>query len=421
MLGRSTRLFVCLFVLSLVACSANPSNSSNPTNPANAANPNANQGQTISCLPPGYRVAPGSVTAKQEAELRGEELDVILGVVEGQVITKRRLLREVGGLAPGQDPSTLERQIQAALLNRARILVFVREAQRNEVIVRDAYLEDFVNDELEKATERAAEALGEPVTVDDYLRDRGITMPEYREQQREIMQYRAYVIKLAQGLGGPTRPQVDMDVTPAEVRRIYWSHPGAFDEKAGVRFAIFPIDVERYLVDEDTGFLEAEEDANADAEKIAEMLRKGMAPETVGEQLGLEAGSGWQASPEDKFTQEGGDLIRFIGQEPHDWLFDATRRPGDAIVFPEMNGPVVLTVLEQRQGRRVPYEEAYEAIVKMVRFVREQRLVETRLIEILATRNVVQPPALATALLQQARRKIAEIDRDPVMAAARFR
>ena len=107
-------------------------------------------------------------------------------------------------------------------------------------------------------------------------------MEEYREQQREIMQYRAYVIKLAQGLGGPTRPQVDMDVTPAEVRRIYWSHPGAFDEKVGVRFAVFPLDVEKYLVDEDTGFLEAEEDATADAEKIAALLRQGHSPEAVG-------------------------------------------------------------------------------------------------------------------------------------------
>ncbi len=419
MILRPAHLFALLLLLA--SCSANPGNSSNPSNPSNASNP-SNPSQTISCLPPGFRCAPGCVSPAQVAEIKGEELDVILGVVEGQVITKRRLLREVGGLAPGQDPSTLERQIGAALLSRARLLVFVKEAQRNEVVVRDAYLEDFVEERLDLAVEEASETLGTPVTVDDYLRDKGVTMDEYREQQRELMQYRAYVVKLAQGLGGPTRPQVDMEVTPSEVRHIYWSHPGAFDEKAGVRFAVFPLSVEKYLVDEDTGFLEAEEDANEDAEAIAALLRQGQTPEAVAARHGLEADVDWMASPEETFADEGSEmLIRMIRQEPHDWLFDPSRSQGDATVFSEANGPLVVTVLERRQGRRIPYEEAYEAVVGMVRHVREQRLVEQRLIEILSTRNVVQPPALASALLRQARQRIAEIDGDPLYAAARFR
>jgi len=412
MLARSACL---LALLLLAAC-----NGTNPSNPVNGANP-SNPDQVPSCLPPGYRPLPAGYVPPQPDPTadRGEELDVILGVVEGQVITKRRLLREVGGLAPGQDPETLERQIQAALLVRARLLVFVKEAQRNEVVVRDAFLDNFVEEQLDRVTKEASKTLGTPVSIEDYLRDKGLTMEEYREQQREILQYQAYVYKLARGLGGPTRPSVDMEVTPAEVRRIYWSHPGAFDEKPGVRFALFPIDVERYLVD-DVGYLEAEEKAQADAEQMVALLQKGTSPADVAARFDIAEGM-WRATPEGKFAEEGEELLRFLGEEPNAWLFDATRRPGDATSFPDPNGPLVITVLERKEGSRVPYEKAYELIVRMIQAVREQRLVEQRLIEILSTRNVVQPPALAQALLRQARHKVAEIDRDPITAAARFR
>jgi hypothetical protein len=235
-----------------------------------------------------------------------------------------------------------------------------------------------------------------------------------------MLQYRAYVQKLVRGIGGPTRPQVDMDVSPAEVRRIYWSHPGAFDEKAGVRFAWFQIDVEKYLIG-DVGFLDAEEKALEDADAIATLIRQGVAPEEVARRYDLSTPIDWQASPEERFSPEGGDIVRFIGEARTAWLFDPERKPGDAEVFPEANGPLVQTLLERKEGRRVPYDEAYEKIVGMVQLIRQQRIVEQRLIEILSTRNVVQPPELAAQLLRHAREQIAQIDADPIYGAARFR
>jgi hypothetical protein len=379
---------------------------------------NRNESIIPSCLPPGYQPTM-AVAAPPRApmEQRGEELDVKLAVVEGEVITRRRLVREVGGLAAGQDPETLERQIQARLLQRARLLVFAREAQRAGVAIRDQLLETVVDEELERRTELAAETIGEPVTVVEYLAEQGLTLDEFRQRVKEELLFKAYVIRLQQGLGGPLRPQVDMEVAPAEVRRIYWSHPGAFDEKPAVRFAAFQFLVEDYLIDDEISPLDAEEKALEDAAALKASFAKGVDPKELAERFDI---SLWNASKEGDFAEEGGP-IRKLGEEANVWLFSPETKAGDAVVHAVADGPAVLGLIERRQGRRIPYDEAYDKIVSVIQKIREVRIVEQRLIEILSTRDTVEPPELAARLLAESRASLAKIDSDPVLAAARFR
>lgn len=403
----------------LVLLAAGCSNSSNLANSSNAANP-SNPEQIPSCLPPGYRPCPpGSEVPQPTSEPRGEELDVLLAVVEGEVITKRRLAREAGGLAPGQDPSMFERQLHRRLLQRARLLLFVKEAERAGVLVRDPLLDKVVEDHLAQSAKEAAERTGETVTVEAYLADKGITREEFRDHVREQLMFQGYVMKLKEGIGGLGRPQVDMDVSPAEVRRIYWDHPRAFDEKPGVRFAFFQPIVENYLVD-DIGVLDAEEKAVADAEAMAQAWRQGVAPEQIASRYELGERE-WRAAAEEEFFEENVGVVRLFGEQANAWLFDPARSPGEATVLYESSGPVVFGILERREGRHVPYEEAHDKIVLLVQGVRTQRLIEEKLIEILSSRNAVQPSGLAAELLAGARHRISEIDSDPIAAAARFR
>jgi hypothetical protein len=407
-----------LALLLASACSgANPG--ANPSaNPG--ANPGANPDVVPSCLPPGSRprVAPSGPTPAA-AEAPGQELDVLLAVVEGEVITRRRLARQIGGRAPGQDPAEFERQLHRALKERARLLVFVRESQRSGITIRDQLLDGVVEDRLSAMVKEVETSTGERVTPEALLAERGITIAEFRQQAKEQLAVQAYVVKLKEGLGGPTRPQVDMDVSPAEVRRIYRDHPGAFDEKPAVRYAAFRLRVESYLTD-DRGFLEAEDAARADAEALAADFGRGTAPEDLATKYRLERGD-WRAARENEYLDAGSDAAGLLGEQAGPWLFDAARTGRDATVLSDPEGPVVFGILEQRAGRRIPYEEAYEKIVTMIQRAREFRLVEQRLIEILSSRSVIQPAALAGELVADARKQIELLERDPVAGSARFR
>jgi hypothetical protein len=82
---------------------------------------------------------------------------------------------------------------------------------------------------------------------------------------------------------------------------------------------------------------------------------------------------------------------------------------------------MVVGIHEVRPARRIPYEEAYEKIVDRVRGIRQTRLEEQRLVELLTTRSVVQPPDLADALVARAQMRLAAIDKDPVSRLVLFR
>ncbi|MFV1958562.1 MAG: hypothetical protein ACC662_04020, partial [Planctomycetota bacterium] len=329
-------------VLAGTACAggngANGSNASNRSNPKN---------RTPSCLPPGYRPSVGPQAARRKPrEVRGEELDVKLGVVEGKVITRRRLVREAGPRAPGQTEAAYERAIHRRLKNRVRLLIFVREAARMGIQVPPQRLDEIVTDQLERDVREARKTTGEPVTIESYLAEKGLTMKEYRDQLREEFLYRLYLRRLVMGLGGPTRPEVDMEVSPAEVKAIYWGHPGAFDEKPAVKVAIFQIDVERFLSD-DVGFLDAEDLADERAKTLAQGFEAGGDPEALAKRFEIPDDQ-WSVSP--RFLERK-VLKRLTSEEAVAWLFDPARKATDATVLPESLGPIVVGVVEKRSAK----------------------------------------------------------------------
>jgi len=414
---RQRSLPVGLLALLLSAGCAGDGNMSNPSNSSNPSNASNPKNRTPSCLPPGYRPRPrGGEGATPAPEIRGEELDAKLAVVEGEVITRRRLVREIGARTPGQTEAAYERALGRRLREKAKVILFAREAERVGVNLSPQKLEEVVEEELARQVREAEKTIGRSVTREEYLAEQNLTYTEFRDRVREELLYQAYVVKLMRGFGEQARPQVDFEVTPAEVRRIYWSHPGAFDEKPGIRFAAFQITVERFLVG-DTGFLEAEEKALAAAEALAERFRRGGDPEALAREAGLGEGE-WQAS---KDFAEPEPLARLFGDETAAWFFDPARRPRDARVVPEAVGPVVLGIVDRRAPKRIPYEEAYPKVENLIRLVRQRMLVEQRLVEILSTKRVVQPEALADELLYESRRALEEMRKDPVVASARFR
>ena len=412
-------LCVLLLVAGVPACSggsvnqANRSNGSNGSNGSNSANP---KNRTPSCLPPGYRPPVGCPTPVETRELKGQELDVKLAVVEGEVISRRRLVREAGPRVPGQTEMVYEEALRRRLKERARLLIFVREARRVGVSISQQKLEEITLEQLQKEVREARETTGEMVTVDGYLAEQGLTMDEYRAKWREELMYQAYLLRLIRGLGGPTRPQVDMEVTPAEVRAIYWNNPRAFDEHMGIMAASFSFPVESFLSD-DVGFLDAEEMALEKANAVAGAFRSGLDAKEIARRFELPEGE-WSVA--DKFLEE--EPVKMVmGEELSGWLFEPTRQKGDAEVLPQPQGPVVFGIVDVRPGRRMSFEEAYPDIVKAVAFVRQKRLEEQRLVEILSTRNVVQPPELASELLDDAQRTLEQLSKHPVYGAMRFR
>jgi hypothetical protein len=377
---------------------------------------------TPSPIPPGYRPTPvslGSDRTSDDDVPAGEELDEKLAVVAGEVITRRRLAREMRGLGPGEEEAAFERRLHEKLLERARLLLFVREAQRAGITIQDDRLDEVVEESLERSAKEASETIGETVTVEDWLREQNLTHGEFRERTREQLYYQAYLIRLLQGIGGPTRPVVDMVVTPAEVRRVYWSHPGAFDEKAGIRFAAFQLSLRRHL-DQDLTFAEAEQRAEADARSIVEAYGRGEATAAIVRRFELEEGE-WRVSKTDEFVTDDSPILALLGDGAPEWLFAPERKHGDANVFPDPQGFFVLGIEEIRPARRIEWHEAYDRIVTLHQLARQHRLERLRLIEILSTRNEVQPPALADELLARTREELEELSRDPVLGAARFR
>jgi hypothetical protein len=373
-------------------------------------------------LPPGYVPLPQTLQpAPRTAEEQVQQLDEKLAVVAGEVITRRRLAREMRGRGPGQEEAAFERALERALLERARLLLFVKESQRSGITISEQRLDEVVGEALVRAAKEASETIGEPVTIEEWLAEQNLTRAEFRQKTQESLYYQAYMIRLLQGIGGPTRPMVDMVVAPNEVRRVYWSNPGAFDEKAGVRFAAFQLPLKRYLDrSPDLGFAEAEEQGATDARALAQAYGSGESIASIVRRFDLREGE-WRAPRENEFADADSDVIRLLGEETAGWLFDSARRPGDSRAFADARGQFVLGIVEVRPGRRLPWTEVYDKIVGLHQLARQRRAEELRLIEILSTRNEVQPPALADALLGQSQQVLRELDRDPILAAARFR
>lgn len=370
-------------------------------------------------LPPGYFENPDAKPPKQIQEREeGKDLDETLAVVEGKPIFRRRLERETGGRPKGMDDERFERQLRQRLKERTREELFVNEAKRATIHVPAQMLDGAVKEQAKRMVADASKTEGRPVTFEELLKDRGITEEEFRENVERQGMYELYMKKILEGIGG-TRPMVGMEVSPAEIRRIYRDHPGEFDLKRAVKLAIFQLPLPRYT-EGGVPLDEGENKARADARALAAGFRAGEEPEALARTYDLDKEKGeWRALPQ--MIEEGDEsLAAFLGKDATAWLFDPARKSRDAIAQPHPAGPRVFGLLEVQAPRARDWDEVTAAIIATVQRARKLRVEANLLINVLGDRSIVWPAALADEIVDDCRKLLAEMDKDPILAAARF-
>jgi hypothetical protein len=392
----------------LLAACANPSNGgSNPFdgNPSGEGRP--------SPLPYGYREPKGRVERGAAAE-QGEELDSISAVVWGEVLTRRRLIRETGGRKEGQDDTAFERELQRRRLAWSKEQLLCKAAETEGLRIVPAVLDDALAREKKRLVEELSKNTGREVTFEEYLAQRQISEDEFRTSVKNRELRMAYLRKLLVGLGTQVRPQVDFTVTPAEVRRLYREQPDLFDEKPAASFALFQLFATEALVG-DMSFVEAEKATAERAQQIVAAWQAGEDAASIAARLGL---SKRQWSQVDQLVET------FQVPVASEWLFAPERRPRDARVFefPELpGGRVVLCVLEVRAAKKRTFEESYDDVVNAYEMGRQSRLEALKVIELVQGSSVVWPASLADLLVDEARVTLQRLDQDPVLSRARFR
>jgi hypothetical protein len=369
-------------------------------------------------LPPGYFERPDAVPPQPLQDREGTDLDETLAVVEGRPIFRRRLVREMGGRPKGMDDERFERQIRTLLKERVRQELFVNEAKRHQLRVPVQALDEFVQEQAQREVDKASKAEGRPVTFAEFLEDRGITAEEYRQNLERQLMYEIFIRKILDGIGG-ARPQVGMEVSPAEIRRIYRDHPGAFDLKRAVKLTMFQIPLTRYT-ERGLPLAEAEEAALQDARALAQGWRSGEEPEALGRRFDLDRGRGdWIQYPD--LLEEGNERVETVfGKAGAAWIFDPARRARDAAVQADAPGPRVVGILEVQAPRARDWDEVSGEIVAIVRRARQLRVEAELLLNILGDRSIVTPSDVADEIAYDARELLRKLDEDPVMGAARF-
>ncbi len=397
-LGRMRRLPLLALVLVFAGCESDDITPS-PI-PANALAGAANA-----------RAQPQPLSADE----RGTRLDQLLAVVEGKPLTMRMMIRRLGiDPADVDDPDNQE-EIQKETKSWAKEQLYEKAAERIGLRLQAARVDAFVEERIEQKLEQAAEELGRPVTREEFLRTEGLTWAEFREQQRGLLMRRLYIQKILTGIGSGTRPQIDMAVSPAEVRRIYGQHREMFDEKAGARLAQFRVPYDKYE-DGERDFLEIEELTTRDATRLVADFKAGMDAAKIAEKYELgEEGAGWAAARKDQFMSQAPD------PQLTSWLLDPARQKGDTQTLPLPTGIQVIGVLETRKARRVPFEEAYQSIVDQLTFAKQAQLEATSLIDLLSKGRVVWPESLADELVVEAREVLAKIQELDHLRGARLR
>lgn len=357
---------------------------------------------------------PGDSRAPLDED-EGVRVDEVLAVVEGEPLTLRTLLRRLGIDPEELDDEANQREIMTETMAWAKERVFVKAAERAGLTLSPPRVDAYVETKLEEALAEESERVGTIVTREEYLESEGVVWEEYRTRAASELLRSLYLQMLLRGVGGPTRPQIDMTVSPAEVRRIYANHRTLFDVSAGVRIAQFRIAFDRFE-QEGRDFFEVDELTTRQATGLATDFQRGVAPASIAEKYDLgEEGESWNAAKEDQFLTEMPDPTM------REWLFDPARKPLDTKIVPVPTGMIVFGVLEQQQARQVPFKEAYPKIVKEIQLGRMLRLENMTLIDLVTKGNVVWPDELADALLAEAQMALTEIGNRDVWKGARLR
>jgi len=406
---RSTRSLLLAIACGLLcaACdSVNQPNQSNPSNPNGAdARP--------SPIPAGYSMllARGRGEARQYTE-GGDTVDELLAVVDGEFLTRQEVSRRLRLPATRQPNASEEQEIRAARLEWARQRLVVSAARRAGLRLPESSMDEIAMDHLKREIKKHEAASGEELSPEEYLEQKDITWKEFREQAKGDITHRYFMQKLLIGIG-PTRPEVDMETSPAEVRRIYYDNREFFRKKPSVRRALFAVSFEKFEA-EGVDVIEAEAKALEEAEKIKGAFERGNEAWLIAAHFKLDEND-WSVDEPDEF------IDRFRHRMGHEWLFDEKREVGDSVILHDPAGPLVLGLLEKRPGGPSTLEEVYDEIQNLVAFGKERRLSAELTIQQLNRGSVVWPDELADELLDWAHALLDEIATHDVLGRARLR
>ncbi len=364
-------------------------------------------------------------TTRRERE-RGEQVvDGLVAAVGDRTLTRSEVLRRLRvvdrrGSGSGDQ---LDAEIDAERIKWAEDQLIGIAARQAGLRAEARMVDRVLDDKLKELTKEASEKEGRPVSHDEWLASKKVTREEFRRQLEDETIAQLYVSKLLRGIGGPTRPEVDIDVTPAEVRRIFRDHPEAFDKPAAVRAAVFVFYV-RGLADDEHTPAEWQELAERRAEQLAQLFREGHDPEFLARRYGLDQEKFGQFTV--ATTMQPIDQIVARFDEPRilpglgEWLDRPDVGARQTFVVRKPEGPIVYGVLEHEPMSRRSFEDAYDGIVRSILQARGLAARARVVIRMLSAGSVVSPPELEDKVLDRAQAQLDEIASNEIMGKVRL-
>jgi hypothetical protein len=353
-----------------------------------------------------------------------KNLDELMGVVEGEMITRRMLMREVGPRATDQEEREYEARLRTALLRRAEARIFYKAAERTQLSLTPDMIEDAVKDESRRillqareAAEKVKKGSGASITLERWLVERGLSMEEFRaDVAKRLMRYQYFRV-LERGVPGK-RAVVDLEPSPEDVRRLYAAHRGDFDVQPGVRFAFFALRPVDLLAE---GSRLTWDQAKAQTRARAEAVLRDFARDRDADRAAAAAGilrGDYVARPAGEFLERAqmrqSDAVV-------DWLFAPERKAGETTVVELPKGDVyALAVLEVRPARTRTFDEVQPDLMERIRIVRRLRFELQHTLELLG-RAQIWPSRLAEALQDRERAELKKLDEDAVAKDIRLR
>lgn len=394
-----------------------PSGPSAPTAPSVPPPPPADPTPGASAVPP-----PPSVAALPTAPTTAASLDELLAAVEGEYITRRMIVRQIGKREPDDDEVAYEKRVHNRLVQRVVTRILVKAAERFGLDAKpdvvDKEVEQSSRREVEDAKERAERAepgSGAGITFAKLLADRGQTLEEYKKELSNDILVGNYFQILIRGVPGK-RPQFDPEPSPGDALRLYNRHPGAFDVRPAVRVGIFILKPLDLLEDGKRDYDQAIAEARARMSALLPQFVGGAKPAALAKTYGVPAGL-WRVTPAGEFEE------KLAGQpRPYDtWAFDAARRTGDTTIIEGAGGVILgVAILETRPGRTKTFDEVSPDILKLIKGVRLQRFQSAHTLELLRSASVM-PRSLIDEIETSSRERLKRIDDDPVAKDIRMR
>ncbi len=354
-----------------------------------------------------------------------QNLDEWLAYVEGEYITRRTIVRQIGPKDPEEDESLYEERVHAKVLRMAMNRVLVKAAQRATLDLRpdmvDKELEKASQEEVKQAKKRAEAARpgsGEGITFAKLLAERGQTVDEFREELARNILVEQYFYLLWHGVPGK-RPVFDPEPSPDDARRLYAKHREAFDVKSAVKFGLFTMQPVDLLEDGQRTYDEAVEETRR---RMAALLAEhvgGASAEGVAAKYGLGSRKAWRSSEdfESKAPQKGDRP----SEEFVDWVFDPARRPGETKSFEARGGMIVgIAVRETRAARPKTFEEVLPDLLALIKRIRLTKFQLQHRRQLLAAASI-HPMGIAEELEQSIQLELKRIDEDPVLRDIRMR